>query len=184
MKRIIAVECWSDKYFFSKLLSNDALIRKEKHKSAVIQSLVNRSKGKFSIGIVDDDNENIEKYLKGIVIEGKIKLCKELELVKLANENHFILQLSPRRFEKWVVEFLSFQNLSLGSFGYNSIKEFDDESKVVEEKILRNQKLLNVFNYVLSNYQNSDNHILKAKKTIEYLVKNSNQINLNELKNV
>ena len=49
---------------------------------------------------------------------------------------------------------------------------------------MKNEKILKVFNYVLSNYQNSDNHIFKTKKTIEYLVNNTHQININELKNV
>ena len=185
MKRCIAVECWADKYFFGKLLTNEALIRKEKNKSAVIQSILKRSNGNFSVGIIDDDNEQIENYLRGFEIEKRLNICEEIELIKIYNEPYFILQLSPKRFEKWIVKFIEENcNKELNTFGYNSVKEFDDDSKVIEEKLVNNPQIVGLFKFVLDNYKNTDNHIRKMKQVLEYLIEHPYEFDINELKNV
>ena len=57
---IVGVECNADRYFFGRLLDNKNLIRKERNDSEVIKGVSVRSKGNFSIGIIDiDKNKKI-----------------------------------------------------------------------------------------------------------------------------
>jgi len=185
MKRAIRVECWADFYFFGKLLLNKELVRKEKNKPEVFKSIKERSRGEFSIGIVDSDNEDIALYIKGFEIECRIQYCEEVELIKLKDHHYYILQLSPVEFEKWIIKFIEEDcNKSLSDFGYNNIKEFAEDSKVIPERLMSNEKFIEVIKFVLKNCELSDNHINKMKKILGYLIEKNYNVDINELKNV
>lgn len=185
MKRAIRVECWADSYFFGKLLSNKELIRKEKNKAEVFKSIRERAKGEFSIGIVDSDNEKIEPFLKGFEIEHRFFICEELELIKIENHNYYIIQLYPKEFEKWILRYIENNcGKTLGEFGYNNYSEFEGDSKVMPDRLTKNQRFIDMINYVLGNCENSENHISKIKEVLMYLIKNTYQADINYLKNV
>lgn len=184
MKRVIRVECWADSYFFGKLLLNKDLIRKEKNKAEVFKSIRERSKGEFSIGIVDSDNDAIEPFIKGFKIEQRFFICEEVELIKLESYHYYIIQLHPKEFEKWIIKFIEIDcGKSLTEFGYNNYKEFEDDSKVIPEKLYKNDRFINLIDYVLKNHIISDNHISKIKIVLKYLVENTYMSDINELIN-
>ena len=148
MKRVIRVECWADFYFFGKLLLNQNLIRKEKNKSEVFKSIKERAKGEFSIGIVDSDNDAIEPFIKGFSIEYRFFICDEVELVKLNGYSYYIIQLYPKEFEKWIEEYIrNVCGKTLIDFGYNNYAEFEEDSKVILDKLYKNKRFLNLINF-------------------------------------
>lgn len=185
MKRVIRVECWADFYFFGKLLLNKELIRKEKNKAEVFKSIKERAKGEFSIGIVDSDNDAIEPFIKGFKIEERFFVCEEVELIKLQDYHYYIIQLYPKEFEKWVLKFVEVNcSKTLVEFGYKSYQDFEDDSKVIPEKMERNERFLKLLGFVLNEHTNTDNHIHKLKTVLKYLVDNHYDADINKLKNV
>lgn len=185
MNRVIRVECWADFYFFGRLLLNKELIRKEKNKAEVFKSIRERAKGEFSIGVVDSDNDAIEPFLKGFTIEQRFFICDEVEIIKIQNYHYYIIQLYPKEFEKWIVKYLEDNcGKALVEFGYGSYEDFANDSKVIPEKLSKNQRFLDTINYVMKNYENSENHINKVKKVLKYLIENNYGADINYLKNV
>jgi hypothetical protein len=184
MNKSIRVECWADNYFFGRLLTNKSLIRKEKNKSEVFKSIKERAKGIFSIGIVDSDNDNIEPFLGDLEIEERFFVCDELELIKIRGFSYFILQLHPKEFEKWLLKYIENAGQKLSDFGYSSYKEFENDSKVIPERMERNERFLNLINFVLDRCDETDNHINKMKKILQYLIEHTYSVDINDLKNV
>ncbi len=185
MNRVIRVECWADFYFFGRLLLNKELIRKEKNKAEVFKSIRERAKGEFAIGVVDNDNDAIEPYLKGFTIEQRFFICDEVEVIKIQDYHYYIIQLYPKEFEKWIVRYIENNcGKTLEEFNYNEYREFEDDSKVILEKLIKNERFIKMINYVLSDCDNSENHVSKIKKTLKYLIDNTYQADINELKNV
>ena len=185
MNRVIRVECWADFYFFGRLLLDKAIIRKEKNKAEVFKSIRERSNGEFSIGIVDSDNDTIEPFLGDLIIEDRFFVCKEVELIKVKGYHYYIIQLYPKEFEKWIESFLKNScNKNLIDFGYNNYKEFEEDSKVIPDKLNKNERFINLINYVLDNHDNTDNQIKKIKSVLRYLINNTYKADINELKNV
>ncbi len=185
MKRVIRVECWADFYFFGKLLLNKELIRKEKNKPEVFKSIKERAKEEFSIGIVDSDDDAIEPFLKGFTIEERFFVCEEVELIKIQGYHYYIIQLYPKEFEKWILRFVEKNcGKTLVEFGYKNYKDFEADSKVIPEKMERNERFLKVLGFVLNEHSNSINHIHKLKKVLEYLIEKNYAADINELKNV
>lgn len=184
MEKVIGVECWADKFFFERLLSDKKVIRKEKNKNEVLKSIIERSKGNFSIGIVDEDDKEIEFYLKDAVVERKVEIGDFIEVIKLKNASHFIVQLKPKEFEKWIEVFVKDLGKTIGDFGYENIQDFMAESKSLPEKLLRTDRFLKIMNFVFQHLEDSENHILKAKRILKYLVEKKYQADINELINV
>ena len=184
MEKIIGVECWADKLFFERLLNNKKIIRKEKNKNEVLKSITVRSKGNFSIGIVDKDNREIGFYFKENIVERIVKIDDYLEVVKLKNYAHFIIQLKPKEFERWIEVFISLLGKSLEAFGYLNIQEFMKDSKSLPEKLERNQKFQSVMNCVFENLSKFDNHILKTQKILNYLVENKYNADIEKCKGI
>lgn len=185
MNRIIRVECWADFYFFGRLLENKELIRKEKNKPEVFKSIKDRSRGEFSIGIVDSDNESIDGYIKGFEVEYRLAFCAEVELYKLRDFHYYIILLSPKEFESWIVRFIENDcQRKLSEFGYDDFKAFTIDSKVIYEKLVQNEKFKNILDFVLQNLGNSDNHIRKLKLILQYLIEKKYMVDINEIRNV
>lgn len=185
MNRVIRVECWADFYFFGRLLLNKELIRKEKNKAEVFKSIKERAKGEFAIGVVDSDNDAVEPFLKGFTIEQRFFICDEVEIIKIQDYHYYIIQLFPKEFEKWIESYIKNNcGKTLAEFGYNDYTEFEDDSKVIPEKLNKNQRFLDIINYVLANCDSSENHVSKIKKTLQYLIENNYRADINYLKNV
>lgn len=187
MKRVIGVECWADSYFFGRLLADKSLIRKEKTKSEVFKSLRERSKGQFSVGIVDSDNDAITTFLAGFEIEYRLKFGDEIELFKFKGYPYFIIQLSPKEFENWIASFLEKQlgkQQQWAKFNYSSLKDFTNDCKVVPEKLQTNERFKTLMDFVFENYSKTDNHINTIKKILLYLLDNCYSVDINKLKNV
>jgi hypothetical protein len=185
MNSSIRVECWADKYFFGRLLEDKSLIRKEKNKAEVFKSIKERAKGTFSICIVDNDGDKIEPFLGSLKVEERFFVCEELEIIKIKDYPYFVLQLFPKEFEKWIEKYINDEcGLDLDNFGYENYKEFEEDSKVIVERLKSNKRYIALVDFVLANCDNSENHISKTKKILKYLVDKTYKADINELKNV
>lgn len=184
MKRVIGVECWADYYFFGKLLKNESLLRKEKNKNEVLKGLLERNNGLFSIGVVDKDKCSLSTYFKNEVIETEVRINDFIEVAKLKNNCHFIIQLCPDEFENWLVDFINLNDSSINNFGYSNLEEFKKDSKSILEKLLRNERFLEALKFVLINTEKSENHIRVLKNIINYLIDKNYDADINELKNL
>lgn len=183
MDRSIGVECWADKYFFGRLLQNKNWVRKEKNKTEVIKSLTLRSKGLFSIGIVDKDRKEIDSYFTEKLVEVVIPIDEFTQIIKLKDNSHYLIELCPNEFEDWIVSFLNSCGRNVTEFGYQNIHEFKEDSKVIEPKLLNNERFLSVLNLILKQSVQSENHINKVRRVILYLLDKKYEADINELKN-
>lgn len=185
MKSSIRVECWGDNYFFGKLLADKSLIRKEKNKAEVFKSIKERAKGIFSICIVDNDGDTIEPFLGKLEIEQRFFLCDEIEIIKIKDNPYFILQLFPKEFEKWIEKYITKNcKKALTDFGYNSSKDFAEDSKVIPERLNNNKRFIVLIDFVLEGCDDTENHISKTKRVLKYLIEHTYDADINELKNV
>ncbi len=185
MKSSIRVECWGDNYFFGKLLSDKSLIRKEKNKSEVFKSIKERGRGIFSVCIVDNDGDKIEPFLGSLEIEQRFFICDEIEIIKIKDNPYFVLQLFPKEFEKWIEKYISEHcGLGLEDFGYKTYKEFEEDSKVIPERLNHSIRFISLIDFVLKNCDETENHIKRIKKILKYLMLHNYAADINELKNV
>ena len=183
MTRVIGVECWADYYFFWKLLGNESLIRKEKNKNEVLKSLYERGQGVFRIGIVDKDRWTLNSYFKEDVVESEIKINEFVEVAKLRNNCHFVIQLCPDEFESWLVDFIELHGSSINDFGYNNVQEFKNDSKSILEKLQRNERFLEVTKFVLERVENTNNHVKVVRRVLNYLIEKNYKVDINDLNN-
>lgn len=180
MERVVAVECFADKYFFGKLLQNEKRIRKEKNKNEVIKAF-ERVKGEFLIGIVDEDRKDLllNPNLKSFE---KIKEGKNFKIYKDKTKYQFIFALCPKAFEDWICQFLESQKIDLNKFGYADFEAFKKETK--SEQIDKEIKYKNLVKHILDTYPNFDNHIKDFKNHIDYLLKETYQFNIDLFKKI
>lgn len=180
MERMVAVECFADKYFFGKLLQNEKHIRKEKNKNEVINAF-GRVRGAFLVGIVDEDrkdlllNPNLRDF-------EKIKEGRSFKIYKDKTKYHFIFALCPKAFEDWIYRFLKSQNKELSEFGYIDFESFIQETK--SEQIDKESKYRNLVKHVIQTYPDSDNHIKEFKIHLDYLLAETYRFNLEKFKNL
>ena len=180
MERVVAVECFADKYFFGKLLQNEKRIRKEKNKNEVIKAF-DREKGELLIGIVDEDRKDIllNPNLKSFE---KIKEGKNFKIYKDKTKYQFIFALCPKAFEDWICQFLESQNIDLTQFAYSNFEAFKKETK--SEQIDKEIKYKNLVKHILETYPNFDNHIKDFKNHLDYLLRENYQFNIDIFKNL
>lgn len=178
MERIVAVECFADRYFFGKLLQNEKRIRKEKNKNEVIKAF-ERVKGEFLIGIVDEDRKNIllHPFLKNFEF---IKEGNNFKIYKDKTKYQFIFALCPKAFEYWIFQFLEIQDKNLEEFQYIDFETFKKETK--NEQIDKDVKFKNLVSHIIKTYPDFDNHIKDFKKNIDYLISETYNFELNIFK--
>lgn len=125
--KLIGVECWADKYFFGRLINDSNLIRKEKNKQEVLKGVLERSKGNFSIGIIDidDDNQKINGF-------DKIFESENLKILKHNIKHQFLILIGPKEFENWIEEYLNSRNVKVIDFGFIDFNEFKKKSKTLK----------------------------------------------------
>ncbi len=125
--KLIGVECWADKYFFGRLINDSNLIRKEKNKQEVLKGVLERSKGNFSIGIIDidDDNQKINGF-------DKIFESENLKILKHNIKHQFLILIGPKEFENWIEEYLNTRNVKVIDFGFIDFNEFKKKSKTLK----------------------------------------------------
>lgn len=175
--KLVGVECWADMYFFGKLLNNKSLIRKESGDDAVIDGVNIRSKGSFSVGIVDiDKNKKIPTAFTKINENVNTQIFKH-------NENcQFLILIGPRQFEHWINEYLKHKNKAVEDFEFESFVEFMKQSKSLKPE--NDERFKNVINFVIDNFQESENHILKLKTHLDYILEKKYQFNIEEFQNI
>ena len=184
MKNSIRVECWGDNYFFGRLLADKSLIRKEKNKAEVFKSIKERAKGTFSVCIVDNDGDRIEPFLGILQIEQRFFICDEIEIIKIKDNPYFILQLFPKEFEKWIEKFIVEDcGLGLENFGYETYQDFEEDSKVIPERLNSSKRFIALVDFVLKECDKTENHIYTTKKVLKYLIEQTYAADINELKN-
>jgi len=175
--KLVGVECWADMYFFGRLINDKSLIRKESGDDAVINGVVIRSRGQFSIGIIDvDKDKKIPKDFATIYEDANSQIYKH-------NENcQFLILIGPRQFEHWINEYLKFKNRSVESFGFSNFVEFMQKSKSLKPE--NDERFKNVMNFVFENFNENENHILKLKVQLEYILEKKYQFKIEEFQNL
>ncbi len=175
--KLIGVECWADKYFFGRLLNDNNLIRKEKNKQEVLKGVLERSKGNFSIGIIDidDDNQKINGF-------DKIFESENSKILKHNIKYQFLILIGPKEFENWIEDYLNTRNVNVKDFGFIDFNEFKKKSKTLKPE--SDEKFRNLINYVFDNFNNDENHILKLKKQLEYILQKKYQFNIDEFQKI
>jgi hypothetical protein len=175
--KLVGVECWADKYFFERLLNDKSLIRKESGDDAVINGVVVRSKGNFSIGIVDiDKDKKIPNSFAKIHENDNTQIFKH-------NENcQFLILIGPRQFEHWINEYLKNKNSAVEDFGFINFVDFMKNSKSLKPE--SDERFKNLINFVFDNFNEDENHILKLKKHLEYIIEKKYQFNIDEFQNI
>lgn len=175
--RVVGVECNADRYFFGRLLENKNLIRKERNDFEVIQSVVVRSKGNFSIGIIDiDKNKKIPNSFISIFENNNTVIYKN------KNNFQFIFTIGPRQFEHWIGELLKINNIKISEFGFNSFNDFMTTSKSLNPE--NDDKFKKVIDKIFELYLIDDNHILKTKNQLKYIIEKKYNFNLEEFLNI
>ncbi len=169
--KLIGVECWADKYFFERLLNDKSLIRKESGDDAVINGVVIRSKGNFSIGIIDIDKD--KKIPNDFV---KIQANENTQIFKHNTNCQFLILIGPRQFEHWINEFLKFKDNKVEDFGFVSFVEFMKQSKSLKPE--NNERFRNLINFVFEKLNEVENHILKLKSQLEYIIEKKYQFDI------
>ncbi len=169
----IGVECNADKYFFGRLLQDKRLIRKERNDLEVIKGVAVRSKGNFSIGIIDVDKN---KKIPGEFIE--IYRNDNTQIYKHYQHCQFLILIGPRQFEHWIGAFLRKNNNSVMDFGFNTFDDFMENSKTLKPE--NEDRFKNLMNFVFENIYDGENHILHLKKQLEYLIEKKYQFNIEE----
>ncbi len=175
--KLVGVECWADKYFFGRLLNNNDLIRKESGDDAVIDGVTIRSKGSFSVGIVD-----IDKDKKVPALFDKINESTNTKIYKHQTNCQFLILIGPRQFEHWINEYLKIENSSVENFGFVSFVEFMKQSKSLKPQ--SDERFKNMIDFVIENFQNTENHVLKLKTQLEYILEKKYQFNIDEFQNI
>lgn len=175
--KLVGVECWADKYFFERLLNNKNLIRKESGDDAVINGVAVRSKGNFSIGIVDiDKNKKLPSTFLPIYQDENAQIFKH-------NENcQFLILIGPRQFEHWINQYLEVKNSSVEVFGFSNFVEFMQKSKSLKPE--NDERFKNLINFIFENFNKHENHILKLKRQLHYLIDKKYQFNIDEFLNI
>jgi uncharacterized membrane protein len=171
--KLVGVECWADKYFFGRLLNDKNLIRKESGDDAVIDGVTKRSKDSFSVGIVDID--------KGKKIPTSFTKIHENENTIIFKHNincQFLILIGPRQFEHWINEYLKVKKSSVEAFGFTNFVDFMKISKSLRPE--NDERFKNVINFVFANFNNDENHILKLKMHLEYIIEKKYQFNIEE----
>jgi hypothetical protein len=170
--KLVGVECWADMYFFGRMLNNKSLIRKESGDDAVIDGVNLRSKGKFSVGIVDiDKNKKIPNNFN--IIHGN----ENTQIFKHATNCQFLILIGPRQFEHWINDFLKIKNSSVETFGFVNFVDFMKKSKSLKPE--NDEKFKNLITFVIDNFNEDENHILKLKKQLEYIIQTKYQFDIN-----
>jgi hypothetical protein len=171
--KLVGVECWADMYFFGRMLNNKSLIRKESGDDAVIDGVNLRSKGKFSIGIVDiDKNKKIPNNFNIIHVN------ENTQIFKHATNCQFLILIGPRQFEHWINDFLKIKNSSVENYGFVNFVDFMKKSKSLKPE--NDERFKNLINFVIDNFNEDENHILKLKKQLEYIIETKYQFDINK----
>ena len=174
---IIGVECNADRYFFGRLLNNKNLIRKERNDKEVIESVTIRSKGNFSVGIIDiDKNKKIPQNFELINENNHTKIFKNKDNCQ------FLITIGPRQFEHWINEFLKTKNINIESFDFENFDKFMQTSKSLKPET--DIRFKNIIDVVIEKHNTDDNHILKLKKHLEYIIEKKYDFSITEFNKI
>ena len=170
---IVGVECNADRYFFGRLLDDKNIIRKERNDFEVIKGVSIRSKGNFSVGIIDVDKN--KKIPNDFVILNENNNTK---IYKHSNNYQFIILIGPRQFEHWINDFLKLKQIQVETFGFTRFDEFMETSKSLNPE--KEQRFKNLIDFVVQNFNEDENHISRLKNQLEYMLKKKYEFNLKE----
>ena len=170
---VVGVECNADRYFFGRLLDNKLLIRKERNDIEVIKGVFERSKGNFSIGIIDiDKNKKIPSSFA--IIDENVNTT----ILKHKTNSQFIVLIGPRQFEHWINDFLKSNNTTVENFGFETFNDFMRKSKSLKPE--NEPGFINLINFVFENFELNENHISKLKKQLKHIIDKKYNFNIDE----
>ena len=170
---IVGVECNADRYFFGRLLDDKNIIRKERNDFEVIKGVSIRSKGNFSVGIIDVDKN--KKIPNDFII-----LCENdnTKIYKRSSNYQFLILIGPRQFEYWINDFLKFKNIQVETFEFSRFDEFMQTSKSLSPE--KHERFKNLIDFVIENFNKDENHILKLKMQLDYIIEKKYQFSIDE----
>ena len=191
MKRFIFTECYADKYFFGKLLQNEALLNKASGKDAVLKTVLLKRVDLFTIAIIDKDKTELDvileenRELNTKKIEYKISIDNDIEILKISNHPIYIIQIGPIELEKWLVNFLNSIGKKIEDFGFEDLADFEENHcKKRTDKLLKDEKFKEVIKFIISNFGQTENSILKLKNVLTYLIEYNYNVKKDELINL
>lgn len=166
------------------MLRNENLIRKEKNKTEVIKSLRERSKDGFGVGIVDSDNDDIRKFFSKEDNINHFEVCKGVDYYSLEGSAHHLIELSPKEFELWLLNYIQeVHNFDIKDFGYSSLVEFYKDSKQRIEFLRDSPKFKELINFVLNHFEETENSVKKIRDLLEKLVSDNYDFDINRFIN-
>ncbi len=173
----IGVECNADKYFFGRLLNDKKLIRKERNDIEVIRGVVERSKGNFSVGIIDVDKN---KKMPDTFIQ--LKENDNTQIYKHNDRFQFLILIGPRQFEHWIRGFLTLKNKNIEDFDFIDFNQFMECSKSINPE--KDERFKSVIDYVFECLEDEHNHILELKKQLRYIIEKRYNFDIDEFNNI
>ena len=96
--------------------------------------------------------------------------------MKNNSKYQFLILIGPKEFENWIEEYLNTKNAKIKDFGFIDFNDFKKKSKTLKPE--SDERFRNLINYVFDNFNNNENHILKLKKQLEYIVEKKYQFDI------
>lgn len=174
---LVGVECNADRYFIGRLLENKNLIRKERNDLEVINGVANKSKGNFSIGIID-----IDKHKKLPTEFEQIFENENSKIYKHRTNFQFLILVGPRQLEHFLNEYLRTVNREITEFGFTDFNHFMETSKSTKPEMNANFK--SVIDFIINNFANNNNHINTLKKQINFIIEAKYNFTIEEFSNL
>lgn len=79
-------------------------------------------------------------------------------------------------------EYLRLKNSSVIDFGFSTFDDFMQNSKTISPE--KEERFKNVMNFVFENFNEDENHILKLKLQLEYILEKKYHFNIGEFQNI
>lgn len=174
---LVGVECNADRYFFGRLLENKNIIRKERNDFEVINGVANKSRGNFSIGIIDvDKQKKLPTEFQVIFENDNSKIYKHI------TNFQFLILVGPRQLEHFLNEFLRTENKEITEFGFTDFNHFMETSKSLKPEMNVNFKC--VIDFIIDNFANNNNHINTLKKQINFIIEEKYNFRIEDFNNI
>ncbi len=170
MSKFISVECFADKYFFSKLIGSE-YINKQANKPKAIANIL-RNSHKFEVGIIDEDKVKLKdnKQIKNQKVEFEWILQNDyFEVGRIKDKNQVFIQLIPE-FEPWISKVLkNYFNKDIQDFGFADLKDFNSIKGINQNK---DKRFVSLVKFILENYSTTDNPVKKLKQILDEIQTN------------
>lgn len=165
-------KCFLDTNLVEVLLEKTNAVNHKKGNSPIAVAISNeRLKGKFVVGVIDDDKIKLKELDNFNFIE---RLSKEgLKFYKHPNQQHYFIQISPA-IEKWLLNECFKGGLNLNDYGLpNTFNEFKRLKATTQRDDIR---FRNLFKDMLKT--EGCDEMIELKRWLTFLRANNNNSNI------